>query len=239
MNKQVFKNIKYYLKPSEALVQKTKSQIIQNHTTHVKHSNYYKVGAVFACLALVIAIGIPILNNINTDSNIQNDSIIVKNNNTEFNGLVLTAYTPCKSGQYLTKNYLEETKATVITPNVEILLASYSPAMSSVPGLPLKFDLESDKNSKTKVDKIVITIDNGDLLDWDSMTGIVTNNGKIYECDAGQTLYWSPLTKDKVVTEVKMKISTVKDDKIIATQNITISEKNYLYYATADEMIYL
>ena len=67
---------------------------------------------------------------------------------------------------------------------------AYSPAMSSVPGFPLKieFDIDGPYPNFTEIKFIT---DTGEFLNWES-DGSIVKLGKSAEL-AGSTLYWTPL----------------------------------------------
>lgn len=113
----------------------------------------------------------------------------------------------------------------VLEPEVEILLAKYSLLMSSVPGLPFTFELHEGNKNEIFADNIKITVDNGDLLLWDNVSGVITLIGKEYIGEGKFTLYWSPLNDgDLVKDSIRMVITALKNDKIIGEQIITIKQ---------------
>ena len=145
--------------------------------------------------------------------------------------LVLTAYASAKEGQVLTANFLSEASPTVLQPNVEVLLPEYTPLTSSVPGLPFTFGTGEYGYG------ISITVDNGELLGWNQETGSITHYGKSAACNSGETLYWSPIDKGSTASSATISVSATDGEKIIGTQNITITEtKPGLYSATAGEL---
>lgn len=162
-----------------------------------------------------------------------------------FNGFVLTAYAAEAEDTYLSADYQKDTIATVLKPDVKVLLAAYSPLMSSVPGLPFTFSLNSSGDNSLQADSMKITVDNGELLSWDIGTGIVTSKGTSVSCKNGETLYWSPLsTTDSQRTNItsldtQIIITAIMEGKEIGQQTIYITEVNGNYYAKVGELIQL
>lgn len=92
--------------------------------------------------------------------------------------------------------------------------------MSSVPGYPMKFELEN-------MEKVDISIKNGTIYDYDRKTGKVTSLGNEYQLTSSSILYFN--VNDK--TEIK--IVGMNQKKRILEKSIVISmDSNYNYYAT-------
>jgi len=157
-----------------------------------------------------------------------------------FSGFVLTVYAAEVEGTNLSVNYKEDAISTVLTPKVEVLLANYSPLISSVPGLPFSFNFNDSDSGSLKPDSIKVTIDYGELLTWNTETGIVNFEGKSISIQTGATLYWSPLISingDEVVEKAQIAVTAMKDGKEIGKQTIYITEIDGDYYATVGELI--
>ncbi|SEW39678.1 hypothetical protein [[Clostridium] fimetarium] len=175
-----------------------------------------------------------------------------------FSGFVLTVYAAEVEGTNLSVNYKEDAISTVLTPKVEVLLANYSPLISSVPGLPFSFDFNDSDSDSLKPDSIKVTIDYGELLTWNMETGIVNFEGTSISRQTGDTLYWSPLiplngneeiegnleyegasqgVQKGVVEKAQITVTAMKDGKEIGKQTIYITEIDGDYYATVGELI--
>lgn len=157
----------------------------------------------------------------------------------DFTGFAIIAYTIEENNkEYLSANYLNETASTVMEPNVKILLARYSPLMSSVPGLPFTFNI-TDKS--IEIDSITVSVNSGNLLLWDAQEddGAVQDCGAEYICNIGETLYWSPLdeTENSIVSNATIIVTAIKDDKEIGHQTINIIFDGNNYYAVAGEFM--
>jgi len=197
------------------------------------------------------------------ETQVQNDNPKNKNPiSTEkeqvFSGFVLTVYAAEVEGTNLSVNYKEDAISTVLIPKVEVLLANYSPLISSVPGLPFSFDFNDSDSGSLKPDSIKVTIDYGELLTWNMETGIVSFEGTSISGQTGDTLYWSPLiplngneeiegnlecegasqgVHKGVVEKAQITVTAMKDGKEIGKQTIYITEIDGDYYATVGELI--
>ncbi len=94
----------------------------------------------------------------------------------------------------MTANYSEETQEKILNPEIELLLANYSPHMSCVPGLPFKIELNNVNNL---IDELLITTDTGEILTWNQETGKVKTKGKMTSLNSTNTLYWTPVFERK------------------------------------------
>lgn len=164
--------------------------------------------------------------------------------NDEFNIFTLKVYAAEVENTYLTANYDEEIEEKTLNPDVELLLAKYNLLMSSVPGLPIKIELNNVNNL---IDEILITTDNGELLTWNQETEEVQTKGKIISINTTNTLYWSPKMEEKkdnitlyeqniwknsnIKTIGKINISAKKKDNVLYEKVVYIGEANYNYYA--------
>jgi hypothetical protein len=121
-------------------------------------------------------------------------------------------------------------------PNVKVLLAQYSPLMSSVPGLPFTFDITDESMD---IGGLVVRVDCGKLIRWDPQidNSSVTDCKKECTCNAGETLYWSPLSEEdnSVVTNATITVTAIKEGKEIGYQKISVILDGENYYAVVDE----
>ena len=177
-----------------------------------------------ACL-LVVGIGIFSVPYFLYNENAENS----KTNDFTF---IVTAYAATESGSALTVNYLSETVATELKPNVEVNLPFYTPVMSSVPGFPFIITT-SDETLKTSVQ-----VDNGRLLKWDRKIGIVTDL-KTVTLENGETIYWSPFDEsfeNKVADKATITVTATDGLKNYGTQTINIVSDGLHYKASAGDM---
>ncbi len=154
-----------------------------------------------------------------------------------FRGFALTAYAADSEAEYLNANFLEEAEKLLLTPDIKIPLAKYTPLMSSVPGLPFTVDLAGDDN--INIEAINISADYGELNKWNRETGVVSSQGQSATIDTGETIYWSPIT-DEDFADIKNAVITVEavaDGKVAGRQKLYITQKETgYYYATAGEL---
>lgn len=202
-----------------------------------------------ATLALAVLFYIKLLNDqepiLNNDAIIQSENSIKTDVEAKFNGFILTAYAAEKENSYLATDYKENSIATVLTTQAKVLLAKYSPLLSSVPGLPFTFDLNINDNNALEVDNISVATDSGELLTWDTASGVVTNNGISLNCQPGDTLYWTPFITNenanledsyKAGEETHITVTAMKDGRKIGKQIITITETDGDYYAIVENL---
>ena len=89
----------------------------------------------------------------------------------------------------------------------------YSPAMSDIPGMPIKivFDVDGPMPSITQITYIT---DNGSFLQIENGTTIV-NLGKTADLK-GRTIYWTPLEENKdMADKAKITIIVSYRDKVV------------------------
>ena len=169
---------------------------------------------------------------------------IIGNNNSISDIFTLKVYSAEKENTYLTENYNIETEEKILEPKVELLLASFNPTMSSVPGLPFKIELNNANNLE---DEILITTDSGKICTWNKETGEVKAKGKSTSITNTCTLYWTPDFEESgnnstkyeqniwkesdIKTIAKIEISVQKNDAVLYENVVYIGEKNYNYYA--------
>lgn len=224
-----------------------------------------------ACLILIVVLkrpffsekNVPNSNLVDLEENEQSNNAekvkpTSKENSTTFDGFVLMAYTPKEEGDNLGTNYKDDTIPTELIPNVEVMISNYDPLMSSVPGLPFTFAFNDIVSNSLEAYSMKIEIDNGELLSWNSKTGIVTSKGTSTFCKNGDTLYWTPLipldgdetieedteyegefwgNHEGVVEKAQINITALKEGKEIGKQTISIAEIDGKYYATVGELV--
>ncbi len=203
------------------------------------------VTSAVTCLVLVICAVTAIPNLINKDSLIENpgSSYVDPAGSKEetdgsqpFDGFVLTAYTAAEKDGMLTASFLSEETSVVLQPNVNVLLGKYNPLMSSVPGLPFRFNTEEDC-------EIEVSADKGTLCRWDIQNGMVTPCGKTTSCAKGEILYWSPLAESEESAEntenmekAVVTVTATDNGKTIGQQKITIVSNDFMYSACVGEL---
>ena len=109
--------------------------------------------------------------------------------------------------------------------NTKILIESYSPLMSSVPGMPFEISYEGAE--------INISVDKGNILYWDGSKkgdSKVYNQGKNCTFNDSHKIYWSP-SYDEDGNKGIMTIEVIKNEKIIEKSIIQYIEDDYKYYA--------
>ncbi len=237
MSKKLFENIKENLKPRKSLIDDTKTKILENNTYIKNHISYNKKIALAASFILVLAVCIPTLLHNSNFPNQKKPSIVSNSsisNTSEMKGVVVVAYSPKMSGQTITANYINETLPVEMKPDISVVLPSYSPLMSSVPGFPFEFKTKVTDGTRASDYDMEISVDNGSLISWNINTGEIIDNAKLYKGKSKETLYWSPLNKQEIAENAEICVTINKNKKKIFSQIITITQKNHVFYATVN-----
>ncbi|GEM_PF-3364143 len=157
----------------------------------------------------------------------------------KFKGFVLTAYAANNESEYLSTNFMDESDKRVLMPDVKVLLAKYSPAMSNLPGLPFTINITNDDKDSHDIPSIYVSSDSGELNKWNRETGVVSSGGQTTTIGIGETIYWSPNYNedDANVNKITIVIEAVTNDIIIGRQSIYLTQdKPGYYYATIGEL---
>lgn len=139
-----------------------------------------------------------------------------------FSGFQVVAYAAGAEGDTLSGDYQTETTATIITPDVEALLPTYSPLMSSVPGFPFAIQFVEPQGEERMPDRIEVTIDGGSLCTWNQATSVVEDKGDAVSLEQSTTLYWSPLSMNSEAKQTTMTITAKYGDETVDKQIIVI-----------------
>jgi len=106
----------------------------------------------------------------------------------------------------------------------------YSPAMSSTPGINLSVEYQGD----IKIEKVRYTTQKGIMSTWEAPSGKIPEGTKQIEMPVGIGVFWSPYGDDSMLDVGQENIVTVelldKQDKVIAVEQVTISNTEPLYY---------
>ncbi|MGM9979379.1 MAG: hypothetical protein ACI33J_11315 [Clostridium sp.] len=145
----------------------------------------------------------------------------VKIINLPFNneGLIIKAYAEENFNLENDDSYVE------MKLNAKVLIESYSPLMSSVPGMPFEISYEGAE--------INISVDKGNILYWDGSKegdSKVYNQGKNCTFNDSHKIYWSP-SYDEDGNKGIMTIEVIKNEKIVEEAIIQYIEDDYKYYA--------
>ncbi len=142
-----------------------------------------------------------------------------------FGGFILTAYAAREEDEMIASDFMSDANAIILRPHAEVLLGAYSPLMSSAPGLPFRFNAESDC-------EIEVSADNGVLCSWDPENGAVTQYGKATTCERGEILCWSPLgDNEETVKNATITVTAIRKGQQIARQEITIVSNDAVFYS--------
>jgi len=200
INKSTIDKMKEQIKVDNTLIKKTKDKILNK-----KHFNYKYLLIPATSIIILLLISI----------------IKINSNKLPLNLLDVSVYAMENDNYYLTSDYEKETVRQPLKPNIEVKLAKYNKAMSSVPGIPINFNFNTNN-----IDYIKISIDGGTILTWNIKTGFINNIGDNISLHGSETLYFYP--NDNALIEV----IGVKNNIEIFKKNIKIIiDKDYNYYA--------
>lgn len=233
MKKKNIKDTFESFSPSKEQKENIYRLIINKQTDKGKRKMYFKIKLAYSILACFIlaSIAVIILNSPISNRNANNPSEVptASDKKVIFKGFVLTAYAVDSKGEYLSENYIKEVEKLVLTPDVKVLLAKYSPAMSSVPGLPFTIDIADEKD----IQAINVYTSSGELNKWDRDTYIVSNIGQSATIDIGETIYWSPGENTSNIKNITITVDALDNDTVVGRQKIYISQdETGYYYAT-------
>lgn len=212
MNKEDYKRVVSNFKADSNLEKNIRQNIlyIENQAVNRKNFSLKKmiIGSAVACvIALIIVFEFSIVPNSNN---------ITRNTNPifTFEGFDVIAHAADGTPRTLTLN-------------TEFVMKEYSPLMSSVPGLPFTIGCKDTSKGKLSIDKIKVSVDNGEIIAWDQGNGVVKNKSKNYMCNTGETIYWSPLCNGSIVKNDTIIILTaIIDNKEVGIQKIIIKALN-------------
>lgn len=131
--------------------------------------------------------------------------------------------------QTVMANYMDVMKKREVKTEKKIVLGSYNPVSSNVPGYPVM--ISSSKKNETDV-KFSITALGGQFLQWNQETGDVKELGKSSTFKADKKIFWSPLNNGKLVEEAKIEVNLFIKDQLEDTVEVKIvMEKEGVYTA--------
>jgi hypothetical protein len=93
--------------------------------------------------------------------------------------------------------------------------------MSSVPGIPIEFDL-----NKSGIDEVKIISEDVDIITIDEKTSTIDIKNSNYSIKDNSILYFSPRSNN---TKYTIDIISIRDNKEIKKDKISVIEKNYEY----------
>jgi hypothetical protein len=110
----------------------------------------------------------------------------------------------------------------VMEPNIQIGIAKYSLAMSSVPGFPFKY---AGQNIKS----VEFSADHGKFILWGSDYKI-TEAGKSVKSDKDKYVYWSPVEGSNAVNEATLTVTIKTENKKTIKKTIKINSDNEMFF---------
>jgi len=107
----------------------------------------------------------------------------------------------------------EESKINLV--EVIMPIEEYALTMSSVPGLPLQINIDS--NTKKDGLSIEISVQMGTLIKWDDTSKVVKLGDKALLKYEDQTIYWSPIVDDLIVKfdDTQVVVNIYKNNEIL------------------------
>lgn len=138
-------------------------------------------------------------------------------------------YESTQDRQLLTQNYVNEMKKRELKLNEKVVIGSYNPLDSSVPGYPIL--ISDEGTSSKKQDVLSLKVSAGNLIQWDKTTGDITSLGKEYLFSKEANIYWSPLENGKIVEETIISARTTDSLSQNDTITVTIHRENDIFIA--------
>lgn len=138
-------------------------------------------------------------------------------------------YESTQDGQFLTQNYVNEMKKKELKPNEKVVIGSYNPLDSSVPGYPIF--ISDERDSDKKHDVLSLKVSAGNLIQWDKKTGNIIQLGKEYQFSQYVNIYWSPIENGKIVEETIISAGTIDGLSQNDTITVTINRENDVFKA--------
>ncbi|MDE7422540.1 MAG: hypothetical protein K2N51_02415 [Lachnospiraceae bacterium] len=136
--------------------------------------------------------------------------------------VVFCVYEAKQKEQVITANYMDSMEKREVEDEKEIVLGTYNPLSSAVPGYPII--VSDSKDSDVNVN-ISIFASQGQLLQWNQETGHVTELGQSGTFKNGERIFWSPLNNGKLVKEAKIEAKLFVSDELESTVNVKIVEE--------------
>lgn len=110
----------------------------------------------------------------------------------------------------------------IMEPNIQIGIAKYTLAMSSVPGFPFKCTGQNIKS-------VEFSADHGKFILWGNDYKI-TEAGKSVKTEKDEFVYWSPVEALKAVNEATLTVTIKTEDKKTIKKIIKITSDNEMFF---------
>lgn len=136
--------------------------------------------------------------------------------------VVFCVYEAKGKEQVIMANYTDSMKKREVEDEKEIVLGTYDPLTSTIPGYPI---IVSDSKDNDVNVNISIFASEGQLLQWNQETGDVRELGKSGTFKNGERIFWSPINNGKLVKEAKIEVKLFVSDELESTVNVKIVEE--------------
>lgn len=133
--------------------------------------------------------------------------------------VVFCVYEAKQKEQIIMADYMNVMKKREVKTDKKIILGTYDPLSSSVPGYPVM--ISNSKKNEADV-KFSITASEGQLLLWNQETGDVKELGKNGIFEGDERIFWSPLNNGKLVEETEIQVNLFIKDQLEDTVDIKI-----------------
>ena len=153
-------------------------------------------------------------------------------------GMDSVGYASDSGSTYLGTDHVAESGELSPGLNVEELLEEYSLGMNSVPGFPFRIDVADGMEYDPVLQSINVSVDRGELNQWNRETGIVVSKGRSDSVSRGETLYWSPLDGQTPmeISKATISIEATFDNTVIGRQQIhLIRDESGNYHAKVEK----
>ncbi len=133
--------------------------------------------------------------------------------------VVFCVYEAQQGEQVIMANYMDVMVKREVKTEKNIVLGTYDPLSSTVPGYPVMI---SNSKKKEAGVNFSITTSEGQLLQWDQETGDVKELGKTGTFKGDKRIFWSPVNHGKIVGETEIRVDLLVEDQLEDTVNVKI-----------------
>lgn len=133
--------------------------------------------------------------------------------------VIFCVYEAKNKEQIITADYVNVMKKREVKTDKKIVLGTYDPLSSTVPGYPVI--ISNSKKNEADV-KFSITASEGQLLLWNQETGDAKELGKNGTFEGDERIFWSPLNNGRLVEETEIEVNLYIKDQLEDTVDIKI-----------------
>lgn len=133
-------------------------------------------------------------------------------------------------------NMLEQLLTSLIF-RVSVFPVNYALTMSSTPGM----NISAFYYGVEIIEKVRFSSESGNLFNWDTMTGKISEGEQTVELPYGKGIYWSPISKSGENSEKNDSIITVSfldgSGKVLGEKQVIITTNDFMNYTIKSTLI--